>query len=965
MRLPGYLLLAALLAAPLSGANPNAAACGTSATTSREVVFLHRQAQRRIAKRPRTLAAAPASAPSSAARDIGDIAIIESGDGVLETLNAFDLDQSTLTFTPVPAPQPAYRFAYSTAGYDASAASQGTVVAALGDDDSRSYTLPFPFTFFGKTYTQIFLNSDGNLTFTVAEHASSNRSLGRMTGGPPRISPLFDDLDPTLTNAKVVYLADSTRAVFTWVTVPEFQSGIRQTFQVRLYPDGSIQFSYSGVNPTSAVAGIAPGNAKPGTNIVSFLNDTSATYTAAVAERFGSTQEIDIVTAAQKFYQTHQDAYDYLVIYNTNGMNVGAMSGALAYEATVRSTGSGYGVDPIDNGAEYGSASRLRAVLNMGTLRMYPTNPNSPVPVRAQNGDTPLTVLGHESGHLFLAYASVPDPDDPLGKPMLGYQNAHWSFVYNSMASILEGEEILDKGAGNFLTGAITQAYSPLDRYLMGFAPPSTVPETFAVLDASTSSQYHPYSNYAFTGSRYNIKVNDLIQSVGRRTPDSTVAQHRYRFGFILVVPQGASNTDIATDVAQLEAYRAGFVAAYSKFSGNLATADTTLNRALHLSLFPSAGVAAGASTTATLTLDSAAASDLTVNLSAPGGFLQVPAKVTIPADSTSATFTASGVKSGVEELLATPADTSYETAFARVQVAGAAQLVLSVVSGGNQVPDSSGALAAPVVVKVSDINGLPYPQVRIRASVAGGSVTPSSDTAGADGQASFRWTPGNSGTSQLTISVDAAPTVSLTLTAGATLPVIRAVVNAASFSPGVAAGSIASLFGQNLSGATLTLNGTPITPSFANATQMNFYVPIATAVGTATVAVTAPSGAQNTIAVPVLSVQPGIFDGGIVHSGSELSALTVPANAGDFLEIYATGLGPTYPSGGLSWTSITPVVYFGSIPVPPVFAGLSPGFPGLYQVNVQVPAGLSTGLAPVVLTSGSTYSNTVTISVR
>ena len=37
--------------------------------------------------------------------------------------------------------------------------------------------------------------------------------------------------------------------------------GTAQTFQVRLYVDGSIQFSYSGVSPTSAVVGIAPGSA--------------------------------------------------------------------------------------------------------------------------------------------------------------------------------------------------------------------------------------------------------------------------------------------------------------------------------------------------------------------------------------------------------------------------------------------------------------------------------------------------------------------------------------------------------------------------------------------------------------------------------------------------------------------------------------------------------------------------------
>ena len=88
--------------------------------------------------------------------------------------------------------------------------------------------------------------------------------------------------------------------------------------------DGSIQFSYSSRAPSNAVVGIAPGSAQPGTTLVSFHNDASAEYTAAVVERFGDTQAIDIVAAAQKFYETHQDAYDYLVIYNNMGIAAGA-----------------------------------------------------------------------------------------------------------------------------------------------------------------------------------------------------------------------------------------------------------------------------------------------------------------------------------------------------------------------------------------------------------------------------------------------------------------------------------------------------------------------------------------------------------------------------------------------------------------------------------------------------------------
>jgi len=47
-------------------------------------------------------------------------------------------------------------------------------------------------------------------------------------------------------------------------------------------------------------------------------------------------------------------------------------------------------------------------------------------------------------------------------------------------------------------------------------------------------------------------------------------------------------------------------------------------------------------------------------------------------------------------------------------------------------------------------------------------------------------------------------------------------------------------------------------------------------------------------------------------------------------------------------------------------FAGLSPGFVGLYQVNVQLPAGVTPGNAtPVIVTTANLNSNTATIAVQ
>jgi uncharacterized protein (TIGR03437 family) len=978
-------------------ARHDAAGCGTTRENSHEELFLHRQALRTRTARP--LALAPAQA-ASGNRDIGNIAIIEDAGGVVERLNQFNLDGNTLTFTPSAAGAGRYRYAVAALGYDAGAAAQGTPLAALDDDDSRPLALPFAFPFFGAIYNQVYVNSDGNLTFASADSASTSRSLGRMTSGPPRISPLFDDLDPSQTAGGVRAFADASRVVVSWVGVPEWQAtgiGFRQTFQARLYPDGRIEFSYAGSAPSSAVVGIAPGNLLGGTTLVDFRTDATGDGTGnnpgnnpgAVAERFGNTQEIDIVTLAQKFYQTHEDAYDYLVVYNN--MEIPAMSGAVAYESTVRSAATGYGFAPVDEGQEYGSSSRLRSMMNMGQLSQYPKDPAAIVPARSPQNDTPLTVLGHEAGHLFLAFASVANPVNPSNQLMLGYGGVHWSFLFNSEASLVEGERIADQGSNvspRFLTVDETQGYAPLDQYLMGFRAPGDVPDTlFAVTNPSPnySPLLHPAKNVRFDGTPVKIAIDDIIAVEGRRTPDYTVAQRRFRFAFILVVAQGIDVP--AADVTQVDTYRQLFEGFYATASSNNAAADTTLKRSLKLSLFPAAGVLTGATGTATLMLQTPPPADMTVQLQAPKGSAQLPASVRIPAGATTATFTFTGIRSGVEEVQATPSpganDVNYETAFARVQVADASLVKLVTVTGDHQIANSAGTLPNPIVVRLTDVNNLPYPGARIVATpTVGGSVAPGAAVTDAQGQATFAWTVGAAGANQLKLAVDAAPGAGLTLSAGSAVPVVAAAVNAASFATGMAPGALETVTGVNLTGgqppsaagypwpATLggvrvLLDNTPLQLLYVSDTQVNFYVPRDAPLGAATLTVVTPSGAQAAINANIAAVQPGIFNGAVLHAGTTVSAATTPVHAGDFIEIYGTGLGQTSSVNGLETAVLAPTVFFGAMPVRAVFAGLAPGFVGLYQVNVQVPAGLPPGLTSLLMSVNMAHSNEVKILVQ
>jgi uncharacterized protein (TIGR03437 family) len=93
------------------------------------------------------------------------------------------------------------------------------------------------------------------------------------------------------------------------------------------------------------------------------------------------------------------------------------------------------------------------------------------------------------------------------------------------------------------------------------------------------------------------------------------------------------------------------------------------------------------------------------------------------------------------------------------------------------------------------------------------------------------------------------------------------------------------------------------------------------------------------------------------------------PVARSDFFTTYANGLG-LFASGGpasgdpapaspLTTTAVTPTITIGGQSAQVLFSGLTPGFVGLYQLNVVVPQGSGTGLQPMVLTIGGVTAST------
>ncbi len=178
--------------------------------------------------------------------------------------------------------------------------------------------------------------------------------------------------------------------------------------------------------------------------------------------------------------------------------------------------------------------------------------------------------------------------------------------------------------------------------------------------------------------------------------------------------------------------------------------------------------------------------------------------------------------------------------------------------------------------------------------------------------------------------------------------------------------------FPTQLSDAQVTFDGAQIPLSYVSAAQINAVIPDS-AGGIAMLTVSNGSG-KRTVNVFVEAAMPAIFtlDGSgtgpaaaINASNDGVVSSTNPLHAGDYVELYATGLGATTTQGGLDYANQQPTVTIGGSDCPVSYAGRAPGYLGLDQINCVVPSGLGANTAaPVVVTSGIRSSNVATLAV-
>jgi uncharacterized protein (TIGR03437 family) len=237
-------------------------------------------------------------------------------------------------------------------------------------------------------------------------------------------------------------------------------------------------------------------------------------------------------------------------------------------------------------------------------------------------------------------------------------------------------------------------------------------------------------------------------------------------------------------------------------------------------------------------------------------------------------------------------------------------------------------------------------------------------------------------------------------------VPVIfrQGIVSTANYAPGptpAAPGSILSLFGASLAnqseaaaalplptelgGVKVLVGGieAPLLSVTADAApgmdQINFQLPVEAGVWTYADVVVLNNGVFSdaegigiTPSIPALFTvnQSGTGPAAALHANFSLVDRSAPARAGETISLFATGLGAVNPPAStgqaprsLSTITGTMEVRIGGRLVVVSFAGLAPGFVGLYQINVVVPSGLPAGEAALeVVVDGITSGEGVTV---
>jgi uncharacterized protein (TIGR03437 family) len=226
-------------------------------------------------------------------------------------------------------------------------------------------------------------------------------------------------------------------------------------------------------------------------------------------------------------------------------------------------------------------------------------------------------------------------------------------------------------------------------------------------------------------------------------------------------------------------------------------------------------------------------------------------------------------------------------------------------------------------------------------------------------------------------------------------------VVNAASSAPftaGIVPGDFITLYGANLApgvataytvpfpttgldGVQVTVNGLPAPVQFVSPGQISALVPYIVGSSVSKIAqiqVNNNGALSNVVTEFVNLTAPGVFTvppggvgyGAVLHADYSLVTPQNPAQVGETVSVYLTGLGsvdPPIPDGSagvFSQTNNTIAADIGGQSATISYSGLAPDLAGLYQINLTIPSGVTAGDNYLDIEGPDSYASEALISV-
>lgn len=192
------------------------------------------------------------------------------------------------------------------------------------------------------------------------------------------------------------------------------------------------------------------------------------------------------------------------------------IGGENRYYMGLRNDTKGIGLDPMNNGATYGSATRLQGIVHFPNDNLF---------------DLADAALSHELGHRWCCFIKL---------PFLKNENPHWpmgNIGYGMMGINVGGAggtfpyELTAKSDGTYAAKftRYPDEFNDLELYLMGLLPASKVPGYFVFQD-----QAQQVANGTLRGPVTAFTVQDVINLSGQRVPAVGASQTDFRIATVV-----------------------------------------------------------------------------------------------------------------------------------------------------------------------------------------------------------------------------------------------------------------------------------------------------------------------------------------------------------------------------------------------------------------------------------------------